>query len=236
MYHQPCKTGEIHLILWLQIRTCWSGVGANYHAAISLHDHLVVFAFLPYFVTLQLLLLSPGCMHLLSEVQWSDWHTTCWHSGSICTLPLSPGFFCQATPLALLYLICVHNLWLTVLSAQAKLLLFFTFFSTCIWHNVYSHLSSVRAMAAGVSILSDLPYSTSGARSQEISTEMEAGRRALQHTNNTGITPAFILARKWHHTEFDTNFRSNWVFFNVDSGSIRILILISALFLSMSYM
>lgn len=39
-------------------------------------------------------------------------------------------------------------------------------------------------MAAGVSILSDLPYPRSGACSGDISTEMETGRRALQHKYN----------------------------------------------------
>lgn len=140
--------------------------------------------------------------------------------------PLSPGLSCQAT---LLYLIRVHTLSLFVLSAREKLLLCFFSPPTCVWHNVYSHLSA-RAMAAGVSILSDLPNSIGGARSGETSTEMEAGRRALHHTNNTGTTPAFYLARRWHRTELGVNFTSGWVFFNVGLRSIKIiLILFSAL-------
>lgn len=85
------------------------------------------------------------------------------------------------------YLICVHTLWLFALPAQPKLLpashwvvLIILFFITCLWHNVYSHLSAPE-MAAGVSILSDLPYSTSGARSGEINAEMETGKRTTHH-------------------------------------------------------
>lgn len=51
-------------------------------------------------------------------------------------------------------------------------------------HNVYSHVSAP-AMAAGVSILSDLPYSAGDAGSGDISTEMETGKKALQHKHNT---------------------------------------------------
>lgn len=47
-------------------------------------------------------------------------------------------------------------------------------------NNVCSNLS-VPAMAAGVSILSDLPYSVSAARGGDISREMEAGRRQHWH-------------------------------------------------------
>jgi len=40
-------------------------------------------------------------------------------------------------------------------------------------------------MAAGVSIVTDLPFSMSGSQRGEISAEMETGTRALQHENNT---------------------------------------------------
>lgn len=61
-------------------------------------------------------------------------------------------------------------------------------------------------MAAGVSILSDLSYSTCGARSGEIRAEMETGRRALQHINNAGKAAAFIsvyLGLKQRHKTVD---------------------------------
>lgn len=60
----------------------------------------------------QLLLLSPGCMHLLPEVQWSDRHTICWHGGSVCTFPslpwaLLPGNALISHPCAHLVTVCV---------------------------------------------------------------------------------------------------------------------------------
>lgn len=174
----------------------------------------------------QLLLLSPGCMHLLPEVQWSDQHTICWHGGSVCTFPSLPWALLPGN--ALISHPCAHLVTVCVIGTRKAPAMFFSP-PTCVWHNVYSHLSA-RAMAAGVSILSDLPNSIGGARSGETSTEMEAGRRALHHTNNTGTTPAFYLARRWHRTELGVNFTSGWVFFNVGLQSIKIiLILFSAL-------
>lgn len=107
--------------------------------------------------------------------------------------PLSPGLSCQATPLTLLIShLCAHLVTVCVISttkaSACKLFFFllFFFFHLPLTRNVYSHISAP-AMAAGVSILSDLPYSMSGARSGEISTqmEMETGRRAPLHKNNT---------------------------------------------------
>lgn len=99
--------------------------------------------------------------------------------------PLSPGLFCQATPGTLLVShLCAHLCDCVIITTKASACkLFFLFpisFHLPLTHNVYSQLSAP-VMAAGVSILSDLPYSMSGAYSGEISTEMETGRRALQH-------------------------------------------------------
>lgn len=215
MCHQSCKTGEIG--------TYWSGFGTNYHAAILLRAHLVVFVIL--------ILCNAAAAAVVPRLyapapRGAVVRPTHNLVAQFAHFPLSPGLSCQAT---LLYLIRVHTLSLFVLSAREKLLLCFFSPPTCVWHNVYSHLSA-RAMAAGVSILSDLPNSIGGARSGETSTEMEAGRRALHHTNNTGTTPAFYLARRWHRTELGVNFTSGWVFFNVGLRSIKIiLILFSAL-------
>lgn len=107
-----------------------------------------------------------------------------WRSdGSVCTFPslprvILPGNATAHTPhtsfvLVRIVLVCIIS------TTRAC----FVFFLICFWHNVYSHLSASSAMAAGVSILSDLPYSTSGAHSGDNGTEMETGRRALQHTD-----------------------------------------------------
>lgn len=92
--------------------------------------------------------------------------------------PLSPGLSCEATRLMLLIsFVCAP--W-DSLSAQASLCLKLFFFPppffSALTHNVCSNLSAP-AMAAGVSILSDLSYSMSGARSGVVSREMETGRR-----------------------------------------------------------
>lgn len=118
---------------------------------------------------------------------------TWWLSLHISLSPL--GYFARQHQAHFLYLICVRS-FVTLLSSQPKLLLVSCFlfpisFHLPLTHNVYS--LSAPVMAAGVSILSDLPYSMSGAYSGKISTEMETGRSALQHKNNPRKAACLIL-------------------------------------------
>lgn len=210
MCHQSCKTGEIG--------TYWSGFGTNDHAAILLRARLVVFVIL--------ILCNAAAAAVVPRLYApaprgavvSPTHNllTRWLSLHISLSPLGS----PARQRSYISSVCTPCHCLCYRHEKSSCYFFFPP-PTCVWHYVYSHLSA-RAMAAGVSILSDLPNSIGGARSGETSTEMEAGRRALHHTNNTGTTPAFYLARRWH--------RTGWVFFNVGLGSTKIiLILFSAL-------
>ena len=137
-------------------------------------------------------------------VQWSDWHMSCWHGGSLCTFPslprvILPGNAAHAPHISFVCAPCYrlryqHNqsscLW-AVFS-------FFFFFHPPLTRNVYSHISAP-AMAAGVSILSDPPYSMSGARSGEISTQMEM---------ETGKESA--ATQKQHYSSCGGTGRENW--------------------------
>lgn len=134
----------------------------------------------------QLLLLYPCHAHVLPKVLRLDWHMSCWHGGSVCTFPsLSPGLSYQATPLSS-YSVC--TLWLLVSSAPLKFTGFFVFVFLPLTYDV-SFRPAAPAMAAGVSILSDLPYPPSGLRMVEISAEMETGKRAC----NTETTPVKLI-------------------------------------------
>lgn len=113
MCHQSCTTGEIG--------TYWSGFGRNYHAAILLRAHLVVFVILilcnaaAAAVVPRLYAPAPRGA-VVRPTQSADTVAQFAH------FTLSPGLSCQAT---LLYLIRVRTLSLFVLSAREKLLLFF---------------------------------------------------------------------------------------------------------------
>lgn len=110
-------------------------------------------------------------------------------------ISLSPlGYLARQRRSCSSYLICGCNMWLLVSTTKAsacKLFFFFPLLSPphflALTRNVCSHLSAP-AMAAGISILSDLSYSMSGARGGEIGAGMETGRRALQHTQNSIFT------------------------------------------------
>lgn len=127
-------------------------------------------------------LLSSGHTHLLPEVQWSGWHNflTRWLGLHVSLAPLGDPAR-QRRRSHSSHIVCVSAHCACLHYQHNQSLLFF--FLLCFCHNVYSHLSASSAMAAGVSILSDLPYSTSGAHSGDNGTEMETGRRALQHTD-----------------------------------------------------
>lgn len=126
------------------------------------------------------------CVWLLLETVWwfcgpqarptcsqrCNGHTDTWAADTV-TLIL-PGNAAQAPQIS-----CVCTLLPKLPSAELFIFPIFvspSFDTQCLF--------TASAMAAGVSILSDLPYSTRGACGEEISTEMETGRKAL-HKNNT---------------------------------------------------
>lgn len=120
----------------------------------------------------------PGHAHLLPEVQWSHWHTNCWRDSSVCMFSSFPWVILRRNAAHAPHLICVRTLRLIVSTSKASAwsCFFPPLFFSALTHNVCSNLSAP-AMAAGVSILSDLSYSMSGARSGVVSREMETGRR-----------------------------------------------------------
>lgn len=98
----------------------------------------------------------------------------------------SPEVPCQATPLML---ICGYTLWLFASVAQPKPELLncsLTVVLFSIYSNVYFDFS-VPAMAAGVTILTDLPHTLSDSQRREISAEMETGKWALYHKSKIGV-------------------------------------------------
>lgn len=112
---------------------------------------------------------------------------TWWLSLHISLSPL--GYLAQQHHSCSSYLICVCAPCDCQQTKASDVSCFF--FYLPLTHNVCTHLSAC-AMAAGVSILSDLPYSMSEARIGEISREMETGKRAPQHKSNTRKAAGFI--------------------------------------------
>lgn len=141
-----------------------------------------------------------GHSHLLTEVQRSHQRTNLAMWCARFASPPPTGYLAARTP----HLICVRS---SRVACQHKPTLCwnlfgFVFFSPSpsffFTHNVCSNLS-VPAMAAGVSILSDLPYSVSAARGGAISREMETGRRDEIYCIVLTCL-LFITSAKWQQT------------------------------------